>query len=182
MRGRSTTKPSGTAARTAALFSKNNNKSSTMATNRNRSYKNSKHSARRQALLGKIHIGRKQLDMDEDTYRDMMKNIGRVKSASSKDLTPAGIDRVLQHMQRAGAIFTSPKRAGRRPHSIGSASDRAAQISKIEALLADAGRPYEYAVSMARRMYKKDALEFCDGRELAGIIAALAKNAQREGR
>jgi len=151
-----------------------------MATIRNRNYKNPKHAARRHAAIGKIHIGKQQLGLDDETYRAMLMTIGGVKSA--KDLTPEGISKVVAHLERAGANFTNPKRAGRRPHSIGSASERAAQLRKIEALLADAGRPYEYAGAMAKRMYKKDALEFCDGSELSGIIAGLMKNAQREGR
>jgi phage gp16-like protein len=151
-----------------------------MATIRNRNYKNPKHDARRRAAVGKIHIGKQQLGMDDDTYRAMLLTIGGVKSA--KDLTPEGISKVVAHLERAGARFTSPKRAGRRPHSIGSGTERAGQLRKIEALLADAGRPSEYAGAMARHMYKKDRLEFCDSRELAGIIAALMKNGQREGR
>jgi phage gp16-like protein len=164
----------------AALPTKQQKRAANMATIRNRSYKNPKHAQRRHAAIGKIHIGKQQLGMDEDTYRAMLLTIGGVKSA--KDLTPEGISKVVQHLEIAGASFTTPKRAGRRPHAIGSASDRAAQLGKIEALLADAGRPYDYAVSMAKRMYKKEALEFCNGRELAGIIAGLMKNAGREGR
>jgi phage gp16-like protein len=180
MRGSSITKPYRHGRPARPLVQQKQQEQTIMASNRNRSYKNPKHAARRHAAIGKIHIGKQQLGMDDETYRAMLLAIGGVRSA--KDLTPEGISKVVQHLERAGATFTSPKRAGRRPHSIGSASERAAQLRKIEALLADAGRPYAYAASMARHMYKKDALEFCDGRELAGIIAGLAKNAQREGR
>jgi phage gp16-like protein len=136
--------------------------------------------SRRRAALGKIHIGKKQLDMDDDTYRAMLLTIGGVKS--SKDLTPEGIDQVVRHLEKCGAKFAAAKKHGRKPHNLPSGSDRAPKMSKIEALLAEAGRPWEYAVAMAKHMYDKDNLEFCDHAQLSGIIAALVKNAKREGR
>ena len=134
---------------------------------------------RRTQALGKIHIGKKLLNMNDDTYRAMLLTIGGVKS--SKDLTPEGINKVIEHMKRSGAVFTQPKK-GKKPHNLPSGSDRAPKMSKIEALLAEAGRPWEYAVAMAKHMYDKDKLEFCDHRQLSGIIAALVKNAAKEGR
>jgi len=135
---------------------------------------------RRNAAMGKIHIAKKQLGMDDDTYRAMLLSIGGVKS--SKDLSPEGIDKVVKHLESIGAAFTKANKAGRAPHSLNSQSNKADLLKKIEALLAEAGRPWTYAASMAKRMYKKDALEFCNSTELTGIIAGLVKNAQREGR
>lgn len=145
-----------------------------------RTYTNPKNAARRKAAIGKIHIGKTQLQMDDATYRAMLLTIGGVQS--SKDLSNEGLTKVIRHLEKSGAVFTQPKRAGRKPHNLGSQSSRAEQLGKIEALLAEAGRPWEYGGAMAKHMYKKDSLVFCDDKELAGIIAALAKNAQREGR
>lgn len=144
------------------------------------SYTNPKNDARRYAAIGKIHMGKDQLKMDEDTYRAMLLTIGNVKS--SKDLSNEGLNKVIRHLEQAGAVFTKAKRSGRKPNNLGSASDRAAKLSKIEALLAEADRPWEYATVMAQHMYKKEALEFCSHTELGGIIAALMKNGEREGR
>lgn len=141
---------------------------------------NPKHRAWRNAAIGKIHIGKEQLGMDEETYRAMLLTLGGVKS--SKDLTNEGLNKVLRHLEKAGAVFTTKKKHGRKPNNLPSGSDRNAKLSKIEALLAEAKRPWEYAHAMAKRMYKKDALEFCDHHELTGIIAALVKNAKSEGR
>jgi phage gp16-like protein len=143
-------------------------------------YTNPKNAARRHAAIGKIHIGKDQLKMDDATYRAMLKTLGGV--TSSKDLTNEGLNKVIRHLEKSGAVFTKAKRSGRKPNNLGSESDRAAKLSKIEALLADADRPWEYAITMAQHMYKKEALEFCSQHELSGIIAALAKNAKREGR
>lgn len=143
-------------------------------------YTNPKATQRRNAALGKIHLAKKQLAMDDDTYRAMLLTIGGVKS--SKDLSPEGIDKVVRHLEKCGAKFTVAKKAGRTPHNLNSESSRAALMSKIEALLAEALRPWDYAKAMALHMYKKQALEFCSGKELMGIITALVKNAKREGR
>ena len=136
--------------------------------------------ARRRAALGKIHLAKKQLGMDDDTYRAMLLTIGGVKS--SKDLTNEGLNKVIGHLEKSGAKFTSPKKTGRKPHSLPSSSERAPKLAKIEALLAEAGRPWEYAIAMAKRMYNKDALEFCGHEQLTGIITALVKDAERNGR
>ncbi|MDI1231360.1 MAG: regulatory protein GemA [Methylobacter sp.] len=125
--------------------------------------------------LAKIHIAKKQLGMDDDTYRAMLMQVAGVNSA--KDLTDFDRTKVLEHLKKVD--FKGAKTFKGRPHNAGTQAANAKQLGKIEALLADAGRPWAYAASMAKRMYKKDALEFCGGRELAGIIAALSKDAAK---
>lgn len=49
----------------------------------------------------------------------------------------------------------------------------------IEALLTDGNKPWEYAEKLARHMYKVDALTFCNGHQLRGIITALTKHNQK---
>lgn len=136
--------------------------------------------ARRNQALGKIHIGKKQLGMDDDTYRAMLLTIGGVKS--SKDLTPEGLNKVISHLEKAGVKFTTAKKHGKKPHNLPSTAERAPKLAKIEALLAEAGRPWEYAIAMAKKMYNKDRLEFCGHEQLSGIIAALSVDAKRHGR
>ncbi|PPD36042.1 MAG: GemA protein [Methylomonas sp.] len=136
--------------------------------------------ARRRAALAKIHIGTKMLGMDDDTYRAMLMTLGGVKS--SKDLTSEGINSVIRHLEKSGAVFKQSQKHGRKPNTLPSQSDRVPKLKKIEALLAEAGRPWGYAEAMAQHMYKKEKLEFCSHDELAGIIAGLVKNAKREGR
>lgn len=148
--------------------------------NKSRNYSNPKHAARRNAAIGKIHIGKTQLGMDDETYRAMLLTVGGVKS--SKDLTPEGLTKVIRHLELAGVVFTSKKKVGRKPHNLNSESDRAAKIGKIEALLSEAGRSWAYADGIAKRMYKKQVVAFCTHEELTGIIAGLTRNAEREGR
>jgi phage gp16-like protein len=56
------------------------------------------------------------------------------------------------------------------------------QLRKIAALLYDGGRPWGYALSLARRIAKKERLELCSDADLAKIIAALAIDQQRRQR
>ena len=50
--------------------------------------------------LAMIHIAAQQLGMSDDTYRDMLWSIGRVRSA--KDLDLPGRDAVLAHLRACG--------------------------------------------------------------------------------
>lgn len=100
------------------------------------------------AALAKIHIARQQLGMDEDTYRAMLQEHGGV--SSSKDLSAAGLKRVLAQLERSGATFTRTRRnIGKRPHNI----DRLpAYVEKVEAQLADMGLSWAYADTIARHI------------------------------
>jgi len=52
-------------------------------------------------------------------------------------------------------------------------------LGKVEALLADAQRPWDYAHSMARHMFGVDRLEFLRGGQLHRLVAALQIDANR---
>lgn len=56
----------------------------------------------RQTDLAKIHIARKDLHLDDDLYRQIVREIGGAESGSSKDLTPTGCARLLAHFQQLG--------------------------------------------------------------------------------
>lgn len=130
------------------------------------------------AELAKIHIAKKDLGMDDDTYRAMLRQVAGVES--SKDLTAIGRAKVLDYLKTHG--FNAKKHIGKKPNNLDGASTRASQLRKIEALLADSGRPWDYALTLAAHMYKKDALEFCDSTELRGMIAALEKDKARRNK
>jgi len=143
-----------------------------------RYYQRAMTKAQRNGALAKIHLAKKQLDMADDSYRAMLQAVAGV--ASSKDLTEQGINRVLAHLQKLGAVFVTPKRAGKPPHNLNSQADKAQQLEKIGALLADMQLPWEYAAAIAKQMYQKDALAFCSPRELIGITTALVKKQQKQ--
>ncbi|WP_051327188.1 gp16 family protein [Desulfatibacillum aliphaticivorans] len=136
----------------------------------------------RKKQLAKIHIAKDQLGMDETTYREMLHNVAKVKS--SKDLDANGFRAVLEHLANCGFKATRKKRNSYpgRPKNMDSKSSRSAQLKKIEAYLAEAGRPWAYADSMAKRICKVDRIAWVDTKDLYKIITALRKDAQRHGR
>lgn len=140
----------------------------------------------RRRELAKIHLAAKALGMDatdkdpSSDYRSMLWAVARVHSAA--DLDEAGRRRVLDHLKACGfkpRAGTQPHPG--RPHNLAS-GERAPQLKKIEAMLAEAERPWAYADGMAQRMYHVERIAFCNPAQLQGIIAALVKDAQRHNR
>lgn len=126
---------------------------------------------RRHAELGKIHIARKQLALDDDTYRDMLWTLARVRSA--KDLDDAGRQAVLDHLKARG--FKARRKRGPTP-----AGDRSPLLNKVYALLGD--RPVTYAEGILRHMYRDTAparLEWATPEQLHKVVAALSYDKRR---
>jgi len=128
---------------------------------------------KRNAELAKIHLAKKQLQLDEDTYRSMLWTVARVRSAA--DLDAGGRERVLEHLKARG--FKSKSRGRSVP-----AGERVPLVAKIRAQLAAAGRDDAYADGMARRMFWVDRFEWCEPDQLRRLVAALAYDAKRHGR
>lgn len=127
--------------------------------------------------LAQIHIAKKQLGLDDDTYRAMLWAVGRVKS--SKDLDWTARKRVLDHLKRCGFKPQAGKtKHPGRPHNADS-GPRSPQLLKIEALLADAGRPWSYVDGMAKRMFHVDRVALCHEDQLQRLIAALMYDQKR---
>lgn len=63
--------------------------------------------------LAAIHVAKKQLGMDDDTYRAMLWSVGRVNSAG--DLDHPGRKAVLDHLRKCG--FKKTRSAARDPQS-----------------------------------------------------------------
>ena len=134
---------------------------------------------RRSRDLARIHILKAELGLDDDTYRDTLFTLARVRSAA--DLDAGGRAAVLDHLQALTAKVKRRNAYPGRPHNIDS-EERGPMLRKIEAYLTEARRPWAYAQGMARRMFHVDQLEFADAKQLRGIIAALEKDALRHGR
>lgn len=128
------------------------------------------------ANLAKIHIAKKQLGMDETTYRAMLQAHGGV--SSSKNLTLIGAAKVLAHLERCG-FKPKASDSGKRPVTAG---DRTALMSKVEAQLTEAGRPWSYVDGMAQKMFKVDKVIWLDAGQLMKVVAALAYDAKRRAK
>jgi phage gp16-like protein len=129
----------------------------------------------RNPSLAKIHIAKKQLGLDDETYRAMLQQHGGV--TSSKDLTPLAAAKVLQHLERSG--FKPKAGHGKRPKP---AAGRAALVGKIEAQLASASRPWAYADGMAKKMFQVEKVDWLNEEQLGKIVAALAYDAKRRAK
>lgn len=126
----------------------------------------------RNSELAKIHIAVKDLGYDRDTYEDILWTVCRVRS--SADLDSKGRFKLLAHFEHLGWKSGRKKEPKRTKMT-------ADQLGKIEALLADASRPWAYAHGMARQMFKQDRLEWITVAEARKLIAALEYDAQKRG-
>lgn len=121
-------------------------------------------------LIGKIHVAKQQLGMDEDTYRSMLERVSGVRSA--KELTEPLAHRVMREFERLG-FKPLPRRTEGRPRNFAAAA-MPPMIKKIEAQLADMGLAWTYADGIASQMF---GIERCawvrQPKQLEAIIAAL---------
>ncbi|OIN43354.1 gp16 family protein [Pseudomonas costantinii] len=134
---------------------------------------------RRNVQLSKIHIAKKDLGLDDDTYRALLQRIAGVTSA--KDITPMQTAAVLAEFQRLGWEPTA-KPNGRGCTVPNVAPGRGKLVGKIHAFLAEANRPWEYADGMALRMFKVERVDWLDAKQLGSLVSALAYDAKRNGR
>lgn len=135
----------------------------------------------RQSLISRIHIAKEQLDMDEKTYRDMLKLT--VKKISCTKMTVPELIQVIERMRALGFKDAPAKRHGQKPNV---SQDHTALLEKIEALLADQGRPWAYLTakgekpkSMLERITGKQAIQFCSATDMVKIVSALEYDKKR---
>ena len=113
--------------------------------------------------LAQIHIAKKDLGLDDETYRAMLWTVARV--GSSKDLDYAGRQAILTHLKSRGWANKTQKPSV--------ANSKKPLMGKIGALLADMQLSWAYADGIAKQMYKRERLQWCTPDELRGVIAAL---------
>lgn len=120
-------------------------------------------------LLSKIHVARQQLAMDEEAYRAKLR--GMFGAASSKELTPRQAGQLLAEFERLG---WEPQAKGRTKGKPKNFQSLPAEITKIEAQLADMRLSWSYADAIARRMFGVERCAWLrNAEQLAAIIAAL---------
>lgn len=131
----------------------------------------------RSAELAKIHIAKKDLALDDELYRQILWTVARVRSA--KDLDAHGRGAVLDHFKSRGWKPKAAKRAGRVPHTL----NRKAELTKIEAQLADMGLSWAYADTIAKHISGIDRVAWLKkSHHFAGVIAALEVEQKKRGR
>lgn len=135
----------------------------------------------RKTELAMIHVAKKQLALADDEYRSIMAGVTGKHSAA--DLDAPGRRKLLDYFKKIGFKARS-KAGGRARPRVG--AERAPLMRKIEAQLAEAGRPWAYADGVVKRLFatttRVERIEFCDAAHLAKVVAALAFDAKRRAK
>lgn len=135
----------------------------------------------RRRELAMIHMAKAELRMADDTYRDLLWTVGRVRS--SADLDWVGRKKLLEHLRACG---WKPRPAAKARPTRPMADD--AQSKKIRAMwlaLHGAGVVRDSSeralASYVKRQTRVEALEWLHMDQAEKVIEALKKWAHREG-
>ncbi|MGP3145148.1 gp16 family protein [Serratia bockelmannii] len=127
-------------------------------------------------LLRIIHTGKTRLGWDDETYRAALAR--ETGKHSAKDCTEAELERMVRYLRTQGFVPVSGR--GRRPSV---AVGRKGMLSKIEALLAEAGRPWTYLDGVVERMLgAKKPVEWLNDDQVRKLMQMLIVDAKRHGR
>ncbi len=137
----------------------------------------------RRNILAAIHVmaGPKHLGLDKDVYRDLVERVSGehgIAVRSAGDCDGRQLNALAKELRRQAELPAGSPQAGRewpaRPKG-----DLSPQLSKVEALLADAGRDWNYAHAIAHRVCKVQKLEWCNHAQLQKVIAVMQYDANR---
>lgn len=129
----------------------------------------------RKRELAQIHVAKSQLGMDDETYRDMLWTVARVRSAA--DLDWAGRKKVLDHLKAKGfKIKPGKKIKTTRPLA---SDDQSKMIRALWLELHDYGyveNPSEAALAaFVNRMTGVDALQWLKSTQASKVIEELKR-------
>lgn len=128
-------------------------------------------------LISAIKSGQSWLGWDDITYRGVLQKL--TGKTSSTKCTLEELQDVREYMHQQGYPRTKSQKHGRRPSV---AKDRKAVLGKIEALLTDAGRQWEYASSVAHRMFSQSVIEWLTDEQLTKLMQSLIVDARRRNK
>jgi len=126
----------------------------------------------RRRELATIHCLKRDLGLEDDTYRDVLWTCARVRSASKLDAH--GRRDVIEHMRARQGQNASAR--GRQSYpGRHSRVDQDPQLAKVEALLTDMGLSWTYADGIAKRIAGVAKVAWVRSPDrLRAIIAALS--------
>lgn len=128
---------------------------------------------KRKQLMAQIHIAKKDLGLDDESYRSILLRVARQESC--KEMTTMQLVDVIKEMKRLGFQVKSTARSkasyGKKPNAVQS---KQALMNKIEAMLADMNLNWNYAHAMARKMFGVDQVHWLDDDHLYKLTQALA--------
>lgn len=127
-------------------------------------------------LIKVIHTGKKALGWDDETYRAVLTR--ETGKRSARDCSDAELERMIRYMRAQGVAPLA--RHGKKPNV---AAGRKAMVSKIEAILAEAGRPWSYLDGIIKRMLGEvKPLAWLNDDQVRKVLQMLIIDAKRHGR
>lgn len=128
-------------------------------------------------VLGKIHIAKGQLGMDDDSYRALLRRVAGVESAKDLDSRQAG--RLMVELERLGFKPKPSSKAKGKPHNFAKLSG---EIEVIEAQLTSMRLPWSYADAIAKRQFGIAKVAWLKKPEqLKAVLAALHVEQEKRG-
>lgn len=122
----------------------------------------------RKRLIAKIHIGKSQLGLDDETYRGLLANTTGKTSCTemSDDELHQVLNVMVQKGFKSGSNFWGNRVAPR--------EDKKIYLAKITALLAKHGLTKEYADGIAKRSFKVQFVHWLQPWQLKKVVQMLA--------
>lgn len=131
----------------------------------------------RRQQLARIHVAKKQLQLDDDVYRALLSRVTGKDSSANMDARERNL--VLAEFARLG--FKAEAATGRvnaakgRPENVADVP----MLRKVAALLTQARRPWSYAHGMAKKMHQVARVEWLNDHQLHALVSALQIDANR---
>lgn len=130
--------------------------------------------ADRQRLIRVIHVARRELAMDDDTYRGILVQIGNASSA--KDLSDSNLQKVLDHLKACGFKVRPNKKRVSRPLASFPVDKKIRALWLFAHDLGIVRDPSERALAAyVKRLAGVDALQWTDGDQVLTLIESLKK-------
>ena len=135
---------------------------------------------RRRKDLAAIHVmASKQLRLDEDTYRALLERLAGKRSAA--DLNTRERMAVLDELRRlvGGGVQRMRNAVPPVDEPTNVRAELRAMVSKVGAILEEAGRSWAYAHGLANRMFRVQRVEWLTASQLHRLVAALSIDQKR---
>ena len=122
----------------------------------------------RKSLIARIHIGKNQLGLDDETYRSLLANA--TGKTSCTEMSDGELHQVLNVMVQKG-FKSSSSFWGNRPSP---SEDKKIYLAKITVLLIKHNLPKEYADGIAKRSFKVDFIHWLRPWQLKKVVQMLS--------
>lgn len=132
----------------------------------------------RRAMLGKVHIAKKALALDEDDYRQILRDEAKVSSAAKA--SKKGLERVITRFRALGWQDAPRKGGARRATSPMAKKARALWISLYQLGVVH-NRKEQALEAFAQRQLGSERMVWANQREADKLIEALKSMATRAG-